>query len=834
MAVKIPDSAILGTRDPRASMSFAPVPTDPVGGAVSRVGGALMGLSAQLHEEEQRSKAFDADFRYLKFEQAWSDELARRSQEAPAGAEGFTETLRRDFDAQAQEFYRSIPDELADRYHTKLTDLNGRLMDRAGRFEQKSRHDFAVVQLGDAENSLVDRAMSDPSQYERALNEAEVLIQNAPLDGIEKEVRARQLRERFAAADVQRRATEGDYEVIGALRGEPGTVDRIIQIESGGNPNAKNPKSSATGLGQFIDSTWLGVVRKHAPHLMEGRSNAEVLALRTDPDIARRMLEAHTDDNREFLRNRGIEATDGNLYLAHFLGAGGAVRVLSEDPNASVEQVLGANVAAANPFLKGRTVGQLIDWASTKMGEAKPSGPVPSRYDAIPWEDRQRLADRVEARQRQDFARREAEYLSGLEDYVSYLRDGNAPTGQFTAADIAQNVSPEKAPQVVEAVQRAEAYGSDYASIKWATPAEVTEVVAGRVAELASPEDYRANRGDIASLTQAIEARNKALAADPAKYVLQSEEIQPLFRRAIEAPDDPVAARQYADATLAEQARLGVPQTQRRIMPAEQIAATVEQIRTATNEGQNMARTMQVMQRQWGNHWPQVHSEIAKELPGAAMVIGTMTRPDQQLAAERLAEAAKVGKGEYEKMLEQGERTDLQREVTSGLSPFLSTLINNPGGMETYGTVAESVYLLALANRAGGASVSRAVRTAVNDVLGKAYQFDGTYRVPTEIDARAVRNGAARVLENLDTLDMDLPVSIMGLEEADTRAAYVDALKANGFFVTAPDESGLVLYEGSTRSAVTIDGEPVVFTWEELMSGAPIPADLAPDQLVVP
>jgi hypothetical protein len=41
-------------------------------------------------------------------------------------------------------------------------------------------------------------------------------------------------------------------------------VERIIGVESDGDPNAKNKRSSATGLGQFLDETWLDCRRRDA------------------------------------------------------------------------------------------------------------------------------------------------------------------------------------------------------------------------------------------------------------------------------------------------------------------------------------------------------------------------------------------------------------------------------------------------------------------------------------------------------------------------------------------------------------------------------------------
>jgi hypothetical protein len=59
-------------------------------------------------------------------------------------------------------------------------------------------------------------------------------------------------------------------------------VEQIIGVESDRDPNAKNTRSSATGLGQFLDETWLYMISAHRPDLAKGRSQAEILELRRD------------------------------------------------------------------------------------------------------------------------------------------------------------------------------------------------------------------------------------------------------------------------------------------------------------------------------------------------------------------------------------------------------------------------------------------------------------------------------------------------------------------------------------------------------------------------
>lgn len=144
-------------------------------------------------------------------------------------------------------------------------------------------------------------------------------------------------------------------------------VNRIIQIESAGRADARNPLSTATGLGQFIESTWLRMMRSYRPDLSATLSRAEQLALRTDPDISREMVLNLAREGESYLRARGHEITAGRLYLAHFLGMEGAHTALSASPDIDLLTLFGPGVINANPFLRGHNAGYVVDWAERRM-----------------------------------------------------------------------------------------------------------------------------------------------------------------------------------------------------------------------------------------------------------------------------------------------------------------------------------------------------------------------------------------------------------------------------------------------------------------------------------
>jgi hypothetical protein len=154
-------------------------------------------------------------------------------------------------------------------------------------------------------------------------------------------------------------------------------VERIIGVESNGDPNAKNKRSSATGLGQFVNETWLGMIRADRPDLTRGRSETEILELRRNPILAREITKRFAERNALALKQQGLPVTAGTIYLSHFAGSAGAIAVLSAPENADAALVMAiadatgrtkrAKIINVNPFLKHFTVADLKNWADRKM-----------------------------------------------------------------------------------------------------------------------------------------------------------------------------------------------------------------------------------------------------------------------------------------------------------------------------------------------------------------------------------------------------------------------------------------------------------------------------------
>lgn len=351
--------------------------------ALQGLGNALEGGGAdfaQMAKKTQETKD-DAWFSKARAETALDmDTSMRQAQQSATGdATGFTQQRTQDLQAYRDRKLAEAPSDRARSMYTEWTDSFGvSVTSDAAKFQATSDLAARSSNLADAMNAHLQVVAADPGQYEAARQRAmDDLAGAAQWMTPEQETEARtKIDEGLKLARAKSLAMFNPEAFLAETGPAPATggdavntvVDKIIGVESGGNPNAKNPTSSASGLGQFINSTWLATVKKYRPDIATGKSAGEILALKNDPALGREMTTRYTEENAQFLTNRGIPTTPGNLYLAHFLGPQGATNALKADPSASVASVLGQDVVNANGFLAGKSIADLKAWSDKKMG----------------------------------------------------------------------------------------------------------------------------------------------------------------------------------------------------------------------------------------------------------------------------------------------------------------------------------------------------------------------------------------------------------------------------------------------------------------------------------
>ncbi len=194
--------------------------------------------------------------------------------------------------------------------------------------------------------------------------------------------------------------------VMGAIRQAAETIgtsfDYLLataKIESGLNPQAGSSTSSARGLFQFIEQTWLSTMKQAGTALGYGNYAAaitqdasgryqvqdasvrgEILKLRNDPTVNAEMAGAFTKANAEALSAQlGRPPTESELYIAHFLGVGGAARLITQaasNPGAKAADMF-PSAAQANSSIfydrsgAARTVAQVRDVITARYDQAR-------------------------------------------------------------------------------------------------------------------------------------------------------------------------------------------------------------------------------------------------------------------------------------------------------------------------------------------------------------------------------------------------------------------------------------------------------------------------------
>lgn len=139
----------------------------------------------------------------------------------------------------------------------------------------------------------------------------------------------------------------------------------LSKIESGDKPYIQAKTSSASGLYQFIRSTWIGEGGAWGPTLRPAFGG-----LKPSPAEQLARAKTFTAKNAAVLKARGIPINRASLYAAHFFGAGMAAKVIGADVDARADLIAGPEATAANAsILKGKTVGQFLTWLNGKTGE---------------------------------------------------------------------------------------------------------------------------------------------------------------------------------------------------------------------------------------------------------------------------------------------------------------------------------------------------------------------------------------------------------------------------------------------------------------------------------
>lgn len=387
------------------------VPRTPNGRAVARTEGrqqavrpldfspifnTIRGFANHLEDERKKAEEFDLQRRLIDETNELTQDFARRQQEAPLGAAGFTDSVLGDYETR----HNAILNEYAARgfdmdalepFAVRLASVRQQFGERALAFQSTSLKAQVGTEFNQLAQGLSQYAATTPDGYAAARDELRMAVDRLPgFSAPEKEQAFDQqlsvIRQGAAKGLVQQNpglviqlldprgltappktsVTGGAYDVVEGFDMQS-YLQRNRSAESGGNDAAQAMTSSAYGRYQFLKDTWVEQYQKTFGET--GESREQILAKRADGATQDRVMETFTAQNTAALQEAGLTVNAASAYLAHFLGVGDAIKVLQADENMPVSEIVSsASVRANRSILGNRNVRELVLWAVDKMG----------------------------------------------------------------------------------------------------------------------------------------------------------------------------------------------------------------------------------------------------------------------------------------------------------------------------------------------------------------------------------------------------------------------------------------------------------------------------------
>lgn len=351
------------------------------------------------------------------------------------------------------------------------------------------------------------------------------------------------------------------------------------------------------------------------------------------------------------------------------------------------------------------------------------------------------------------------------------------------------------------------ALGADISGLATMSPEEQNQVLAKHT-PVAGSEGFATEQTRQQAIQEAIKRGKVERDKDPAAFaiarlpavssaasglsdVMADKESSPKARA--------YAAANYANITLAEQARVGVPADARAIVTAEQVRNIGGGINLAATSDdpvarQNLIPMIKAQSEMWGSYWPEVAQQILPNAAPIVKVIAAGADPDAMLRV------LSIPKGEDPPKIlkEQNEVTarNMNNALNVAMAPFLNSMVGlqKDRDYKGYHDVAEKLAALYVRD---GKGAEEAAQAAFDDIVGKRYTFADTYRIPkaASINPDDVQRGAYEARENIkrgvsfeDNLDQAKTALNLNAQEQALYQRHLSNLKGEGG-VDNPDGS---------------------------------------------
>jgi hypothetical protein len=241
----------------------------------------------------------------------------------------------------------------------------------------------------------------------------------------------------------------------------------------------------------------------------------------------------------------------------------------------------------------------------------------------------------------------------------------------------------------------------------------------------------------------------------------------------------------------------------------------------------NMIRTIATMQQVYGPYAQRAVAQISKGLPPEVTGLAQLVLPSNSpartdiITAKRMANAAYAGRQALDKAVPNGLSATIDQTVATEMADFNST-VRGFGSSAATATIMQYVQTYARQLVAEGTKPEDAGKQAVQDIIDCRYQYNDGYRVPAGIDLGSIWRGTGVAVDKITPENIEpYGEAARGISIEFHKSLSPGVLRANGSWITMPDDSGLALTWGpSTGYILARDANkhPIKYTWAQLLA----------------
>jgi hypothetical protein len=394
MPVRLPDFTDLGPASGSyvSGRPIAPGPTDYVGPAIQRAGGAIENLGGSVQNatdalrfQQQREQNFDAAANFQAFQNQQND-LARQAKEnMPPGGGDTTAAFRTQYQKAANDFASTLTPEQRARFKPLIVNYEGQLTDSLGQHEYAEKQRYALVQEGDRVNANITLARNDPGnvdlQKKLMLQDQQRIDANPSLSPIQKETAKHNLMAMYAAGINPALAQDGSvvknlFGVQGYSSADDAWRRMHIAENASGNPAAVSSKG-ALGVVQVMPDTARATAKELGMANVAAMSDSQLHAYfaanpQANEQIGKayfgKMLQRYGGDTQAAV----IAYNAGPGVADDWLRKGRDNDVLPKETQGYVRKVLGGDVGPSGPGGAEAMVGQDVGIGGDEAGGKTP------------------------------------------------------------------------------------------------------------------------------------------------------------------------------------------------------------------------------------------------------------------------------------------------------------------------------------------------------------------------------------------------------------------------------------------------------------------------------